>query len=226
MRHIFVEYVSFRKKHWLKLVFIFLLVFLALSSSSLAVGCWGCKPKPQPQKYWYPDSGTFTYTGSSNLVKLNMNWSNPGDWFSKISREALEIDFSNFGRKIYGRTRLPFDGCTSRTNLPYSYSDCTTAGKTETSGNISFGFGTYQALAIVKNQPYWGTIKLRRGFDYYYFNNRSLGVSIDYNVNVGQIDADFCWNPWCLLTKLGDPKILVSQREPNIYVYQSTRKSW
>ncbi len=107
-----------------------------------------------PPPTYFPNEGDIEYTGTT-VVRYNLiQWNNPGDW---------SVDMPGYEHDLVAK-RDYFTECRSYSDLPNWYDDCPTACVSEGSGDYcAFSFGTYNALLIEPEFPYWGRVNLTRG---------------------------------------------------------------
>jgi len=173
-----------------------------------------------PAEKWYPDEGNFYYNGY-RFVDMDLTWDNPGDFYTTFSSSvAVEIDFATF--RYSWEPKLPYDGCSSMTNLPQSYDDCTTAGVSDGDTQISFGFGTFNG-ELLNDFQYNTSIFLQKSPTWQDWVFRKVG----WNVTAQQIEKEpSCFNPWCLLNKLGEHQDLVGGGTSDLALRERRWESW
>lgn len=132
-------------------------------------------PKP------FPHVGDLWYDGHFYADSIMYNHTSYGGY--KSAQPGYEFNVS-----IYSPL---FSSCTSWTNLPYGYDDCSTAGYTEPSGATTFGVGSYYARYM---QSGGATYEAR-----FYFQG-GQGFSTDVNVGWQEVQHAFCPgdSPWCM----------------------------
>jgi hypothetical protein len=105
-----------------------------------------------------------------------------GNW--KTRDRGLELDLQMPSRF--------YDSCTSWTNLPNGYSDCSTAGVSDPSSTVQMGVGSYVAEKIVVGTTYRAQWFMSGG----YANDTGVPVKIQWQ----EVYRYFCpdYSVWCM----------------------------
>ena len=218
---------------------------LALGGGRGSGGGGGSTPTPRTFNP-YPDRGTMHYspprTGGGNarntrssqhLIALEMNFDNPGDWYTGPARGdgrshsgIMEIDFWEKRGNRYqtsSRNTYPFftPRCTSWSTLPEPYDDCPTSGVSEPKGQISHGIGSWKASSVSKSRTYWGYIYI----DPWPSSDRSLirrdGDNWDWSLNWSRQEHALPGNPRIAPTDKGTTYCYYRSTERNIWCVQT-----
>jgi hypothetical protein len=124
---------------------------------------------------------TLYYDGNA-YADSDFKWHALGDW--KTRDRGLELDLQ-MPKRFY-------ESCTSWTNMPNGYSDCSTAGVSDPSTTVNMGVGSYTAELVRVGTTYRAQWDMSGGWA----NDTGTAVKLGWQ----EVYRYFCpeYNVWCM----------------------------